>query len=184
VEDAPAEIAAVAQLALDNERLHAEASAHLAELRSSRLRILEVADAERRRLERDLHDGAQQQLVTFSLSLRLASLRAGGSDPAIDRAQADVAAALVHLRRLARGLFPRELADEGLAAALDTLRQSAAEQIHVRSVPQDRLDRWAESTAYYAVAFLTRAGTVGASVSIAHHIDRLRVEVQLTAAPP
>jgi signal transduction histidine kinase len=184
VEDAPAEIAAVAQLALDNERLHAEASAHLAELRSSRLRILEVADAERRRLERDLHDGAQQQLVTLSLSLRLASLRAGGSDPAIDRALADVGAALVDLRRLARGLFPRELADEGLAAALDTLRQSAAEQIEVRLVQEDRLDRRAESTAYYAVAFLTRAGTAGASVSITHRIDRLRVEVQLTTAPP
>jgi signal transduction histidine kinase len=184
VQDAPADIAAVAQLALDNERLQAEASAHLTDLRASRLRILEVADAERRRLERDLHDGAQQQLVTFSLSLRLASLRAGGIDPAIDRALADVAAALVDLRRLARGLFPRELADEGLGAALDTLVQSAAEQIEVRSVPEGRLDRRAESAAYYAVAFLTRAGTVGASVSVAHNVDRLRVEVQPTAASP
>jgi signal transduction histidine kinase len=184
METAPAEIAGVALLALDNERLQAEARAHLADLRVSRLRIVEIADAERRRLERDLHDGAQQKLVTFSLRLRLGSLHAGGSDPALDRALAEVVAALADLRRLARGLFPRELADEGLVAALDTLRESAAEHIEVRSVPEERFDARVESTAYYAVAFLTRAGTVGASVSLARDGDRLRVDVEPRTAPP
>jgi signal transduction histidine kinase len=183
METEPAEIASVAVLALDNERLQAEALAHLADLRASRLRIVELADAERCRLERDLHDGAQQRLVTFSLSLRLASLRAGGTDSGLDRALAEVVAALADLRRVARGLFPRELADEGLAPALDTLREAAAEPIEVRSVPKERFDAPVESIAYYAVAFLTRAGTVGASVAVARDGDRLRVTVQPCAAP-
>ena len=73
------EVASAARLALENERLQAEARAQLEDLRSSRARIIEAGDAERRRLERDLHDGAQQRLVGLSLALRLLRGRLGAA---------------------------------------------------------------------------------------------------------
>src|SRR5256714_5054802 len=116
------EVAATARLALENERLQAQTRADLEDLRASRARIVESGDAERRRLERDLHDGAQQRLVGLSLGLRLARLRLR-PDPAvllrIDEAETEVRTALAELRELANGLFPAVLADEGLAAALE-----------------------------------------------------------------
>jgi signal transduction histidine kinase len=106
------EIADAAALALDNERLQAERRAQLADLRASRARIVAAADAERRRLERDLHDGAQQKLVTLSLGLQLASLRrehAGAPDTTarLEEARSEVVEALGELRRIARGLPAR-----------------------------------------------------------------------------
>src|SRR5215470_1286810 len=100
------EVAATARLALDNERLQAEAWSQLEDLRASRARIVQSGDAERRRLVRDLHDGAQQQFVTLSLALRLARTRSGpGLDPALagrlDLAEAELRAALADLRELA-----------------------------------------------------------------------------------
>src|SRR5439155_15441101 len=120
------EVASAARLALDNERLQAETQAQLEDLRGSRARVIATGDAERRRLERDLHDGAQQRLVGLSLALRLASSRLGpDADPErlaqIEDAQLELSAALAELRELAHGIFPAVLADEGLAAALDAL---------------------------------------------------------------
>ena len=102
-------VVAAAGLALENERLQAELRARLEELRASRLRLVETADVERRRLERNLHDGAQQRLVALSLSLALAR-REFESDPAavelLERTRSELADALAELRELARGIHP------------------------------------------------------------------------------
>src|SRR3954470_5070220 len=117
-------VCAAAALALENEQLQAESRARLAELQASRARIVEAGDTERRRLERNLHDGAQQRLVAVALQLRLIRARVD-SDPASVKALAlkagdDLAAALDELRELARGIHPAVL-DHGLAAALESL---------------------------------------------------------------
>ena len=104
------------------------------ELRASRARIVEAGDAERRRLERDLHDGAQQRLVVLSFALRLlrAARRAGGR--ALDAAERELRGALAELRELAHGIYPAVLADEGLAAALEALAE-ARPRADARSAP-------------------------------------------------
>ena len=117
-------VCAAAALALENEQLHTESRARLAELQASRTRIVEAGDTERRRLERNLHDGAQQRLVAVALQLRLIRARAD-SDPSSVKALAiqagdDLAAALDELRELARGIHPAVL-DHGLTAALESL---------------------------------------------------------------
>ena len=179
----PSEIARSAALVLDNERLQAEARSRLADVRASRARIVQRADAERLRLERDLHDGAQQRLVTLSLGLRVAMLRTGGGDAELRRAMDEVAAALVDLRRLAHGIFPRELADEGLAAALGSLAEGAHEEIDLRCVPVTRFDARVESAAFFAVAFLTRSGRSAASVSVVRDTDQVRIDVAMPDPP-
>ena len=117
-------VGAAATLALENEHLHAETQAQLAELQASRQRLIAAGDAERRRLERNLHDGAQQRLVALAMQLRLvqADIR---SDPATAEARIrsagdELASSLEELRELARGLHPAVL-DHGLPAALDSL---------------------------------------------------------------
>jgi signal transduction histidine kinase len=115
---------AAAALALENEHLQTESRARLAELQASRARIVEAGDTERRRLERNLHDGAQQRLIAVALQLRLIRARVD-SDPSSVKALAmqagdDLAAALDELRELARGIHPAVL-DHGLAAALESL---------------------------------------------------------------
>jgi signal transduction histidine kinase len=149
-------IAQVARLSLDNERLHAERAAQLRELRASRVRIVEEADRERRRLERDLHDGAQQRLVSLALGLRLADVadERPGSPAAtvLAEAEAEVAAALTALRAIARGLYPRELADEGLAAALETFAESDPTPVDIELDLLARARSDVESAAYFAVA--------------------------------
>ena len=97
-------MAAGSWLALENERLQAELNAQLAELRASRARIAEAGDAERRRLERDLHDGAQQQLAALLLSTGLARMRS--DDTALATAEKELRAAAGELQTLARGIFP------------------------------------------------------------------------------
>ena len=125
------------------------------ELRASRARIVQAGDAERRRLERNLHDGAQQRLVALSLSLRLAQAKIG-SDPAaaaqvLEAARAELAAALDELRELARGIHPAVLTDRGLAAALETLAQRAPVPVTLES-PGERLPAPVEAAAYYVIA--------------------------------
>src|SRR5215210_851001 len=117
-------VCAAAALALENEQLQTESRARLAELQASRARIVEAGDTERRRLERNLHDGAQQRLVAVALQLGLIRARVD-SDPASIKALAtkagdDVASALDELRELARGIHPAVL-DHGLRAALESL---------------------------------------------------------------
>ena len=118
-------VRAAAGIALENERLHAEAQARLAEVQASRERIVAAGDAERRRLERNLHDGAQQRLVALSLQLRLLQGRIRRDDPSragssSSTASEQLAQSLEELRELARGIHPAVL-DHGLAAALDSL---------------------------------------------------------------
>jgi signal transduction histidine kinase len=142
-------------LALDHERLRAQLLAHLADLRSSRARIVLTADQERRRLERDLHDGAQQRLVTLTIALRLARTELL-ADPDCDRtlvdrveqADGELRAALSELRALANGIFPAVLADEGLAAAVQSLAEERPGRIRVSDLPAQRLDSAVESAAY------------------------------------
>jgi signal transduction histidine kinase len=152
-------IAQVARLSLDHERLHAERTAQLRELRASRVRIVEAADRERRRLERDLHDGAQQRLVSLALGLQLAELApaaAESSQPVslLTDAATDVATALAELRAIARGLYPRELADEGLESALETFAESDPTPVELNCDLPDRLPQAVEAAAYFTVAHL------------------------------
>jgi signal transduction histidine kinase len=150
------EIAAAARLAIDHERLGALRRSHLERLRASRARIVATADAERRRLERDLHDGAQQHLVTLGLSLRLARNRIASDDPSLDaelaEAEGDVRSAVVELRELAHGLFPMVLAEEGLAAALDVLSEQHPRLLLGSKIAVERLPAPIESAAYFVVA--------------------------------
>ena len=150
-------IAQVAQVSLDNERLHAERTAQLRELRASRVRIVDEADRERRRLERDLHDGAQQRLVSLALGLRLTDVVVderpdSAAATVLAEAETEVAAALTALRAIARGLYPRELADEGLAAALETFAESDPTPVDLELDLPDRERSDIESAAYFAVA--------------------------------
>ncbi len=180
------EISAAARLVLDNERLQAQTRAQLADLRASRARIVQSGDAERRRLERDLHDGAQQQLVALSLGLQLAALRAADADEAarLDQARTEVGMVLAQLRQLARGLYPRELADEGLSAALETLAEGSAEPVRIDAVPARRFPGAVEAAAYYVVAQLSRTGGgAGVRVAAVADDDHLTVAVA-TMAPP
>jgi signal transduction histidine kinase len=128
------------RLALRNTRLAAVASARLAEVQASQQRVVATSDAERRRIERDLHDGAQQRLVSVAFHLRVAL---AGADPAtgvqLTGTEGQVRDALARLRRLAHGIFPGVLASEGLGAALDELVTAsdvpATLTVHVNDVP-------------------------------------------------
>jgi signal transduction histidine kinase len=145
-------VAAAAAIALENARLHAEAAARLTELRASRERIVAAGDAERRRLERNLHDGAQQRLVAVALQLRLLQRRIRG-DPAIAEelatvASAELAQSLDELRELARGIHPAVL-EHGLAGALDGLATRSAVVTTVAYDAPDRLPAPVELAAYF-----------------------------------
>jgi signal transduction histidine kinase len=149
-------VAAAAGLAMENERLQAQLRARVEELRASRDRIVEAATAERRRLERNLHDGAQQRLVALSLTMRLAQVNVH-KDPA--KAEAMLAAAhdeltlaLGELRELARGIHPAVLSDRGLGAALEALAGRAPIAVELADVPEERLPEPIEAAAYFVVA--------------------------------
>ena len=175
------EIAATARLALDNGRLQAQNRAQLQDLRASRARIVERGDAGRRRLERDLHDGAQQRLVSLALSLRLAQLEDGANPDitALREAEAGVRQALDELRGLASGLYPAALTEEGLGAALEALAEQAASPLMLRRLPQERLEPSVEAAAYFVVAVtLKRSRPRRAAVDTVHADGRLVVEVE------
>jgi signal transduction histidine kinase len=146
-------VRAAAELVLENERLAAEVRAQLAEVRASRVRIVEAADNERRRLERDLHDGAQQRLVAMSLKLSLAQV---GADPAVGtplaQAQDDVEVALAELREFARGVHSSVLREDGLDAAMEALVRRASLPVEVVGEVGMRLPDSIELAAYYFVS--------------------------------
>jgi signal transduction histidine kinase len=155
--DLEREIGSAARLAVENERLQAEVFAQLQDLRASRTRIVERGDTERRRLERDLHDGAQQRLLALSYDLRLAfaaAQREGDREvttllaSATDEAQA----ALAELRELAHGIYPAILAEAGLAPALATLADEAPLPVELGELPTDRYAPAIETAAYLAIA--------------------------------
>jgi len=127
-----------------------------AQLTASRARIVEAGDAERRRLERNLHDGAQQRLVSLSLALRLARARLD-ADPEsarglLEAASEELATALEELRELARGIHPAILTDRGLAPALEALANRSPVPVAIHSLPDERLPAQVEAAAYYVVS--------------------------------
>lgn len=154
-------LASGARLGLENERLGAQALTQLSDIRASRTRIVLAADQERHRLERDLHDGAQQRLVGLSLALRLLRNRTGMDDPRLAAAEEELRGAVADLRSLASGLSPAVLRDEGLAAALGALAETRPLRFEV---PPDRLPDAVETTAYLVVARATEAGPTWARV--------------------
>ena len=131
-------------------------TAQMTDLRDARSRIIEAADAERRRIERDLHDGAQQRLVALALTLRMAEKRAAeGDDHAMDlvrQAGDEAGLALKELRDLARGIHPAILTNRGLPAALDDLAGRASVPVEVVAAPTERLPDQVEAAAYFVVS--------------------------------
>ena len=149
-------VGGAAALALENERLDAELRANVNELRASRARVVESADAARRRIERDLHDGAQQQLVAVALTLGAARSRIA-RDPAaaaelLDAAASDLDAAIRDLRELARGIHPAVLSDRGLGPALEALASRIPLPVEIVALPDERLPEPIEAAAYFVVA--------------------------------
>ena len=149
-------VAGSAGLALDNERLQAELRARVEELQRSRARLLDISTFERRRLERDLHDGAQQRLVALSLQLSLAE-RKLESDPDVagrllTAAREELSTALGELRELARGIHPAILTDRGLGPALQALAERAPLPVDLSAMPQERLPPSVEAAAYFVVS--------------------------------
>jgi signal transduction histidine kinase len=125
-------------------------------VQASRARILAAGDEERRRLERDLHDGAQQRLLATRLALQLVRDRAAGGDAnttaLLDEADAEVQGALEDIRAFARGLHPAILSEDGLAAALGALARRSPIPLEVGGVPVERLPAAVETAAYFLVA--------------------------------
>ncbi|HYY31988.1 MAG TPA: PAS domain-containing protein [Gaiellaceae bacterium] len=148
---------------------------HEEELHRSRIRIVEAGDTARRKLERNLHDGAQQRLVSLSLGLRLAQARLKEDPDEADRilssSSEELAHALEELRELARGIHPAVLSERGLAAALETLAGKAPIRVDVRA-PEDRLPEPVEAAAYYVVS--------EALANVAKYAEASAVEVSVT----
>ena len=149
-------VGAAAALTLENERLDAELRAHVDELRASRARIVTAGYAERQRLERDLHDGAQQRLMALGINLRLArDLIASDAEAAalLDSSLEELNEATRELRELARGIHPAALTDRGLASALNGLAGRSPVQVELTvETPDERLPSTVESAVYFVVA--------------------------------
>ena len=146
--------AAAASLAIDNEHLKADLRARVEELRVSRMRIVEAADVARRRLERDLHDGAQQQLVSLALDLSL--LKSRLRDPeltgTVDELSQKLSVALGELRELARGIHPVILTERGLLPAVAALATRVPVPVDCEVHVDERLSPAIEAAAYFVVA--------------------------------
>ena len=149
-------VCAAAGLTLENERLQAELRARLTELQASRARLVEATEAERRRIERDLHDGTQQRLVSIAMSLGLLELKmpmgAAQARPIVREARESLTAALAELRELTHGIHPTILTERGLPTALEELCQRAALPAHLQLDLDQRLPDRVESAAYFVVS--------------------------------
>jgi signal transduction histidine kinase len=175
---------AAAALALERERLDAELRARVDDLSASRARIVEAIDNERRRLERDLHDGAQQRLASLLLKLQL-ERRANGNgtaDALLDETAQGLADALAELRGLAAGILPPALADDGLESAIRELAHSSPIATDVDSLLTERLPGRVEVAAYFIVAealanVVKHANATCATVRIARRERRAIIEV-------
>jgi signal transduction histidine kinase len=158
------------------------------ELQRSRQRLVTSQDEARRRLERDLHDGAQQRLVTLSMDLRMARARADASGDVelsakLDGAEQELAQSLAELRELARGIHPAILTQNGVGAALRSLAERSPVLVRLRSVPDGRYSTEVEATAYFIVSealvnVAKHAEATCAWVSVAEDGGRLTVEVR------
>ncbi|MEA2335611.1 MAG: hypothetical protein QOG40_2101 [Solirubrobacteraceae bacterium] len=179
-------VGAAAALTLRNERLDAELRAKVTELHASRSRIVQAGYEERRRLERDLHDGAQQRLMALGINLRLIRDRIE-SDPKqaaalLDASLHELGEATGELRELARGIHPAVLTNRGLAAALKGLAGRSPVPVEVLETPDDRLPSPVESAVYFVVAeALTNAARYArarvVTVSVVRHNGQVDVEV-------
>jgi signal transduction histidine kinase len=177
--------AAAAGMAIVNERLQAEVRAQLEEVRASRQRIVEAGDAERRRVERNLHDGAQQRMVTLALELAMLRERAAAHPDmaaSLDQAAAELKQAIAELRELARGIHPAILTEEGLPAAVEALADRSSVPVRVVADFDERLPGPIEATAYFVVAeslanVTKYARASAAQVELSRRNGHLRVEV-------
>lgn len=179
------EVASAARLALEYERLHADLLVQEQELKASRARIVASGDAERRRVERDLHDGAQQRLIALLLGLRMAGTQPGmRQDESIrfhlNELENLVKLSIAELRSVANRVHPAVLTDEGLAAAIEALTEASPE-VSIERLPGERYPTNVENAAYHVVAETLEAG--------ARHIAAFRddntlvVEIHAAAAP-
>jgi signal transduction histidine kinase len=148
-------VSAVAGISLENGRLQAELKARLDELKGSRGRVIAAGQRERKRLERNLHDGAQQRLIALRLELGLLGDRLEG-DPAsrrdVEHARAEIGISLDELRAVARGLHPAVLSGHGLAVALESLAAASPVPVQLTVAVEGRLDEPTEVAAYYVVS--------------------------------
>jgi signal transduction histidine kinase len=175
-------VSAAATLTLENERLATELRAKVDEVTASRARIVESGDAARRRLQRDLHDGAQQRLVSLALRMRLLATRVDG-DPEtsgeLEAARLELDQALEELRELARGLHPSVLTDRGLPVALRALAERAPVPVELQVADCGRLPPGVESASYFVVAeALTNVAKYSRATRA--RVEVARVDGQLT----
>jgi signal transduction histidine kinase len=187
------EIGPAVRLGLENERLQAQLLFQLDELQASRMRIVEKGDAERRRLERDLHDGAQQQLLALSYDIRLARTSASANADVqtvsiMEEAMGLAQTCLTELRELAHGIFPAILTEAGLGSALATLADGAAFPVEIRDSTSDRHSPAVETAAYLVVAGALedadRRGAGFATVRLALADGQLVVSIEDDGAGP
>jgi signal transduction histidine kinase len=180
------DLAAQAGLVMRNVVLTEQLMEHIEQLRASQKRLVSAQDAERRRLERNLHDGAQQQLVALAVKLRLAEQLTERDPPKarelLGDLQLETGEALENLRDLARGIYPPLLADKGLVAALESQARKSAVPVTIESNGVGRYAQEAEAAVYFSclealqnVAKYAEAGRV--TVSLSDGDGRLRFEV-------
>ena len=180
------DLAAQAGLVLRNVRLTEELRARLDDLRAAQKRIVAAQDEGRRRLERNIHDGAQQQLVALAVKARLAR-GLSEKDPAkaaemLVQLESDTTGALENLRDLARGIYPPLLADQGLQPALQAQARKAGVRVEVRADGLRRYPQDVEAAAYFSVLealqnVVKHANATAAQVTLAHEAERLTFEV-------
>ena len=183
--DLLAAVTAAAAIALENARLQAELKARVEELRGSRTRVIEAGRRERQRLERNLHDGAQQRLIALSLELSLLEHRLRGDAEAtalLDQARHEVALSLEELRDVAHGIHPAVLSGHGLEVALESVVARAPLPVRLRVDLAGRLHEPLEVAAYYVVSesltnVAKHAHATSATVAVGLRHDHVVVEV-------
>jgi signal transduction histidine kinase len=178
-------VGAAAGIALENGRLQVELKAKLQELEGSRARVLEAGQQERKRLERNLHDGAQQRLIALSLDLEMYAGKLADDPEAqsqIEAARKEIAVSLDELRAVARGLHPAVVTGHGLGVALVSLAAGSPVPVKLNVAIEDRLDESVEVAAYYVVSESlanigkhARATTV--TIEVSRECDELVVEI-------
>jgi signal transduction histidine kinase len=178
-------VSAAAGMALENGRLNAELRAKLEELRGSRERVVEAGQKERQRLERNLHDGAQQRLIALSLDLSMLEARLGDDPEArgqLEQARQEIAHSLEELRAVAHGLHPAVVSGHGLAVALESLVANAPVPVTLEVDLEERVDEQLEVAAYYVVSeslanIGKHAQARSATVAVARTNGQLVVEI-------
>jgi signal transduction histidine kinase len=151
-------------------------------LRASRRRIVAAADVERQRLERNLHDGAQQRLVSLAVALRAIQNANGVESALLEEAQEELARALDELRVIARGIYPSVLAELGVAAAIEALAETAPLPVKVNELPQERFDATTEATAYFTVVEIVHDPAASrVTISGRHDADTLLLVISTDA---